>query len=103
MVARASTTSSKLRVIHCCQKRVARLMQQQHLSAGKPRRFVVTTDSCHALPTAPNVLDRQYQVEAVASLNQAWAGDITYIPTAGGWLYLAGCPLGGFWISRAGG
>jgi putative transposase len=36
-----------------------------------------------------NVLDRQYQVEAIADVNQAWAGDITYIPTAQGWLYLA--------------
>ncbi len=75
--------------MHCSQKRVARLMQQQQLSARKPRRFVATTDSSHAFPTAPNVLDRQYQVEALAGLNRAWAGDITYIPTAGGWLYLA--------------
>jgi transposase InsO family protein len=75
--------------IHCGKKRVARLMQQQQLRASSPRRFVATTDSSHALPTAANVLDRQYQVEAVAGLNQAWAGDITYIPTGGGWLYLA--------------
>jgi len=75
--------------ICCSEKRVARLMQQLQLQASKPRRFVTTTDSSHAFPIAPNVLDRQYQVEAVTGLNQAWAGDITYIPTAGGWLYLA--------------
>jgi transposase InsO family protein len=75
--------------IHCGQKRVARLMQEQQLSACQPRRFMATTDSAHGSPTAPNVLDRQYQVEAVPRLNQVWAGDITYIPTAGGWLYLA--------------
>jgi transposase InsO family protein len=64
-------------------------MQEQQLSACQPRRFMATTDSAHGSPTAPNVLDRQYQVEAVPRLNQVWAGDITYIPTAGGWLYLA--------------
>ena len=75
--------------VRCGKKRVARLMQEQQLRACTPRRFVATTDSAHALPTAPNRLDRQYQVEVVAGLNQAWAGDMTYIPTAGGWLYLA--------------
>lgn len=75
--------------VRCGQKRVARLMQEQQLSACQPRRFVATTDSAHTLPVAPNRLNRQYQVEAVAGLNQAWAGDMTYIPTAQGWLYLA--------------
>jgi len=75
--------------IFCGKKRVARLMREQQLRASKPRRLVATTDSSHAFPIAANVLDRQYQVEAVAGLNRAWAGDITYIPTAGGWLYLA--------------
>jgi len=77
------------RGIGCSQKRVARLMKEQHLVARKPRRFVVTTDSSHALPVAQNLLNRQYQVEAVAEVNRAWAGDITYVPTAQGWLYLA--------------
>ena len=64
-------------------------MKEQNLVARKPRRFVVTTDSDHALPIAQNLLNREYQVEAVAGLNQAWAGDITYVPTAQGWLYVA--------------
>lgn len=75
--------------IHCSAKRVARLMQAQHLVAVSPRRFVVTTDSRHTLPVAANTLNRQYQVEAVADVNQVWAGDITYVPTAEGWLYVA--------------
>jgi len=79
----------QLRGVRCGKKRVARLMQEQQLSACKPLRFVATTDSAHALPIVPNRLNRQYQVEAVAGLNQAWAGDMTYIPTAQGWLYLA--------------
>jgi transposase InsO family protein len=75
--------------IKCSPKRVARLMKEQHLVAHKPRRFVVTTDSNHAFAVARNLLNRKYQVENVAGLNRAWAGDITYIPTAQGWLYVA--------------
>jgi len=75
--------------IRCSQKRVARLMREQNLVVRKPRRFVATTDSAHAFPVAQNLLNRKYQVSAVAGLNRAWAGDITYIPTAQGWLYVA--------------
>jgi transposase InsO family protein len=75
--------------IRCSQKRVARLMKEHNLVVCKPRRFVVTTDSAHALPIAQNLLNREFQVEAVAGLNRAWAGDITYVPTAQGWLYVA--------------
>lgn len=75
--------------IRCSQKRVARLMQEHNLAVRTTRRFVATTDSGHALPVAPNRLNRQYQVDAVAGINRAWAGDITYIPTAQGWLYVA--------------
>ena len=59
------------------------------LVARKPRKVVVTSDSNHAFPVARNLLDRKYQVENVAALNRAWAGDITSVPTAQGWLYLA--------------
>ena len=75
--------------IRCSQKRVAGLMKEQHLRVRKPRKFVATTDSRHTLPVAQNLLNREYQIEAVAGLNRAWAGDITYIPTAQGWLYVA--------------
>jgi len=75
--------------IRCSAKRVARLMQAHHLMAQVPRRFVVTTDSKHALPVAINRLNQQYQVETVPTVNRIWAGDITYVPTAEGWLYVA--------------
>ena len=68
---------------------VARIMKEQNLVVRKARRFVVTTDSNHAFPLAQNLLNREYQVESVIGLNRAWAGDITYIPTAQGWLYVA--------------
>lgn len=67
-------------------KRVARLMHEQELSGKLPRRFVRTTESSHQLPVAENVLDRQF---AVAEPDKVWAGDITYIGTWEGWLYLA--------------
>lgn len=47
----------------------------------------MTTDSRHALPIAPNILDRQF---AVAAPNRVWVTDITYVATDQGWLYLAG-------------
>ncbi|MFP2964509.1 IS3 family transposase, partial [Myxococcus sp. 1LA] len=56
------------------------------LRARPRRRFVKTTDSAHSHPVAPNVLGRDFSPEKP---NSKWAGDITYIWTAEGWLYLA--------------
>ena len=67
-------------------KRVARLMRQQGLRARPRRRFVRTTDSAHSHPVAPNALDRKFEP---TQPNCVWAGDITYVWTAEGWLYLA--------------
>ena len=68
-------------------QRVQRLMQEHGIQARGKRRFrVMTTDSRHDLPIAPNLLDRNF---TVAAPNTAWAGDITYIATEEGWLYLA--------------
>lgn len=66
--------------------RVRRLMRQHGLRSAWRRKFVHTTDSKHALPISPNVLDRQFNP---ARPNQAWVTDITYIRTRSGWLYLA--------------
>ena len=65
---------------------VQKLMQLHGIRAKGKRRFKVTTDSNHDLPTAPNVLDRQF---TVAEPDRVWAGDITYIHTDEGWLFLA--------------
>jgi putative transposase len=71
-----------------CENTVAKLMRQQHLRAKAKKKFVPrTTDSTHQQPVVPNRLDRDF---AAARPNQKWAGDITYIPTDEGWLYLAG-------------
>jgi transposase InsO family protein len=70
-------------------KRVARLMRQEGLTA-RPRkcRRVVTTDSKHGDPIAPNLVAREFDVNGVA-INRVWVGDITHIPTHEGPLYLA--------------
>ena len=71
-----------------CRNTVARLMRACGLRAKGKRKFVPrTTDSAHGQPIASNVLDRQFAAELP---NRKWAGDITYIPTDEGWLYLAG-------------
>jgi putative transposase len=67
-------------------KRVARLMRENDIRAKAKRKFKVTTDSRHDHPVAPNLLDRQFTVEAP---NTVWLADISYIWTREGWLYLA--------------
>ncbi len=66
--------------------RVARLMRENGLLARVPRRFRVTTDSGHALPVAPNLLEQNFTTNAP---NRVWLADITYVWTAEGWAYLA--------------
>ena len=68
------------------ERTIGRRMKALGLRAKYHPRFCVTTDSKHHLPVAPNLLDRQFKV---ARPNQVWVGDITYIPTQEGWLYLA--------------
>jgi putative transposase len=67
-------------------KRVARLMRELGLEGRRKRRFRATTDSKHRFPVAPNVLMRDFDVEAP---NTVWLTDITYLATLEGWLYLA--------------
>jgi putative transposase len=74
------------RGIRVGKERVQRLMQLHGIRAKGKRRFKVTTDSNHDLPIAPNLLDRQFTVPEPDSV---WAGDITYIHTDEGWLFLA--------------
>ena len=67
-------------------RRVRRLMRAAALVARGRRRYRVTTDSRHEGPIARNQLARAF---TVARPNRVWAGDITAIWTAEGWLYLA--------------
>ena len=66
--------------------RIGRLMRENDIRARHMRRFNATTGSKHSLPVSAKLLDRQFAPEAP---NRVWTGDITYIATAEGWLYLA--------------
>jgi putative transposase len=72
--------------IRCGKKRVERLMRELGIRARHKRQFRVTTNSKHDHPVAPNLLNRQFKVNAP---NKVWVADITYIRTFEGWLYLA--------------
>ena len=67
-------------------KRIARLMKEADLRCKTKRKFCVTTDSNHTKEISPNLLERRFDVD---HMNQYWVGDITYIATKKGWLYLA--------------
>ncbi|MGC9535261.1 IS3 family transposase [Vibrio atlanticus] len=67
-------------------KTIAASMKRQDLVAKAARKFKCTTDSKHKMPVAPNLLAQDFNATAP---NQKWAGDITYVATSEGWLYLA--------------
>jgi putative transposase len=66
--------------------RVARLMKQQGLKSKSQRLFKATTNSNSGRPAAPNRLGQEFRVDQP---NTVYVGDITFIPTEEGWLYLA--------------
>jgi len=72
--------------VSCSKDRVERLMRENGLRAKQAKKFKVTTNSKHNLPVSPNVLAGRFEWERP---NQAWVGDITYVATDEGWLYLA--------------
>jgi putative transposase len=72
----------------CGHNRLARLMRLDGVRAKRVKKFRVTTESQHAHAIAPNRLARRFAPTAYER-DQAWAADITYLPTGEGWLYLA--------------
>ena len=67
-------------------RRIRRIMHQAGLICKTKKKFKVTTDSKHNLPISPNLLARQFTVN---ESNRVYVGDITYIWTTEGWMYLA--------------
>jgi transposase InsO family protein len=67
--------------------RIKRIRKKLGIRCKQTKKFKTTTDSKHTLPVAENVLDQKFEV---SEPNSVWVGDITYIPTDEGWLYLAG-------------
>jgi len=66
--------------------RVGRLMRENGIKVARTQKYKVTTDSDHTFNIAPNLLDQDFTADGQ---NQKWAGDISYIWTSEGWLYLA--------------
>ena len=71
---------------HCSRGRVHRLMKALGIHSLRKKAYRITTNSRHNHPIAPNLLMRNF---SFVQPNQAWVGDITYIPTDEGWLYFA--------------
>lgn len=67
--------------------RVARLMRQNGIRSKVVKKYKATTNSKHDLPVAENLIRQNF---TTSKPNEKWLSDITYIPTAEGWLYLAG-------------
>lgn len=74
------------RDIACAPARVRRIMAERGLKAIQPKTFVPRTSDGRADKPSPNLLEGK---ELPACPDRVWAGDITFIPTAAGWLYLA--------------
>jgi hypothetical protein len=61
-------------------------MRENGIKVVRTQKYKATTDSDHTFNIAPNLLDQDFTTDAP---NQKWAGDISYIWTSEGWLYLA--------------
>ena len=76
----------RARGIACGRHRVARLRRLHGIEARRMRRFRTAYQGRNSAPAAPNLVAQHFTVPAP---NRVWAGDITFIPTRRGWLYLA--------------
>jgi len=73
--------------VACCENTVAKLMKAEGIRSKAKRPFrAQTTNSRHDHPVAANILNREFYPERA---DEVWTADMTYVPTAEGWLYLA--------------
>ena len=80
------TQSLNQQFISCSQPRIARLMRENVMLANTQRKFKATTNLKHRLPIAPNLVNQDFGADGP---NRLWVGDITYVGTDEGWMYLA--------------
>ena len=76
----------RIRKVTCDKARIERLMRENGITPPRKKKYRATTDSNHKNPVAPNVIARDFTSPAP---NCRWVGDITYVWTWAGWLYLA--------------
>ena len=72
--------------INVSQKTVTRIMKAEGIRSKKVKKYKAITNSKHSFPIYPNLLNQKFQVDTPGKV---WVGDITYIRTNEGWLYLA--------------
>lgn len=84
--ARRVSKALKAEGIEAGRTMASKLMEEARIEARRKKRYKVTTDSGHALPVAPNLLERRFDVEET---DRVWTGDITFLLTRQGWAYLA--------------
>ena len=86
MAVRGCMQSCVRRRVRCSKQRVARLMREMELAAKRRRHKPVGTTRTKGAAVAPNVLNREFEVETP---NRTWVSDTTYVWTREGWLYVA--------------
>lgn len=80
------TRELKAQGIICSKARIERRMKILNIRGIAKKKFKMTTDSEHQKPVYENMLNRDFSTHR---MDEKWVGDITYIPTEEGWLYLA--------------
>lgn len=68
------------------ERTVGRYMKEMGLRATPPEKYKATTQSDHGYPVYPNLIGRNFHTDGP---NKVWTGDMTYIWTREGWLYLS--------------
>ena len=80
------TESLKRKGVRVSKNKVAKIMHENNIKSIVNKKFRATTNSNHKLDVFDNILNRQF---VVSRMNYAWVGDISYVATGEGWLYLA--------------
>ncbi len=72
--------------VEISERTVTRIMNEQQWKSRTVKKYKATTNSKHNMPVQENILNQEFKA---SKPNEKWVTDITYIPTAEGWLYLA--------------